>query len=587
VDPVSLVLNALTSGAAQGIADSVSDVVKSAYDKLKQLVTAKFAGSKSAELALEEHAADPVTWQAPLTKALTTSGAATDEAVLEAAQQLMALLDPTGTAEGKYQIDLRGAQGVQVGDGNQQFNTFNSSTYVTAPPTVDIRPGRPRNEVAFGEAFEAAGGRARLGRALDEVYEDGPGWVQQFDGGSSGQPAVICALFGHSAVAVDQGVWNALGQFGRSTHVIGTAAVGFPVGSGEHPLITADGSPVELDGGAWGRGRLVPRSTGGWQWEPETAFDSEACRDQDTWSFRRGEMDLRLRLAARMLLVAEGLRVTEAGRSQILAELASTGLTEVIASLANRYDLESTDLDWHETPEPEGFNNNRFTAYQLIVPGADGRPALLGSLWFTLPGGRAVDVSAIIDLCIDFDAIEPATEPTTPAQISPELRITVGELVSFFTSAWREAVALVLTTGQTAVQVPPAGASRLELYIQNRHPEPSGGSRVLRTLDLVDLSVFGRTRKAQFGDLSVGVTAPLSLGPDEIGTVVRQALVRMASDFGFTAAETSQILLVAVAPRSAAVALFARSRTRNPQIMRSTLVRSTRLTCSDASRDMP
>lgn len=128
MDPVSLVLNALTSGAAQGITDSVSDIVTSAYDKLKQLVAAKFAGSQPAELALEEHAADPETWRAPLAKALTTSGAATDTAVLGAAQQLMALLDPAGTAQGKYQIDLRGAHGIQVGDGNQQVNTFNSPT---------------------------------------------------------------------------------------------------------------------------------------------------------------------------------------------------------------------------------------------------------------------------------------------------------------------------------------------------------------------------------------------------------------------------------------------------------------------------
>ena len=62
-------------------------------------------------------------------------------------------------------------------------------------------------------------------------------------------------------------------------------------------------------------------------------------------------------------------------------------------------------------------------------------------------------------------------------------------------------MALVLTTGQTAVETPPAGASRLELYIQNRHPEISGGPRVLRTLDLVDLSVFGRTRKAHSDEL--------------------------------------------------------------------------------------
>ncbi len=541
MDPVSLVLNALTSGAAQGIADSVSDAVNSAYTKLKQLVNAKLSGSKSAEVALAEHATDPETWQAPLTKALTVSGVGADQAIIEAAQLVMALLDPAGTEQGKYQIDLRGAQGVQVGDGNQQFNTFNAPTVVMTPPTVEIRPGQPRNETAFGPVFEAAGGRTRLGRALDEVFEDGPGWVQHFDGGSSGRPAVICALSGQPAVAVDQEVWNALGQFGRGTYVSAAAAVGFPIPSEERPIITTDGSPIELDGGAWGRGRLVPTDSGGWHWQPEAAFDSEASRDQDRWSFRRGEMDLRLRLAAQMLLVAGDLRVTEAGRSQMLAALPSAGLTNLIANLAKRYNLQTTELSWQETPEPEGHNNSRFAAYQLIVPGVDGRPALLGSLWFSLPGGRAIDVSSVVDLCVDFDAIQPAAEPATSVHIPPELRITPGELVGFYTSAWQEAETLVRTTGEKAVEVPPAGAPRSELYIQNRHPEGSGGSRTLRTLDLVDLSVFGRTRRAQLRDLSIGVTAPLGQSAEEIGSLVRQALIRMANDFGFTAADTAQI----------------------------------------------
>jgi hypothetical protein len=158
-----------------------------------------------------------------------------------------------------------------------------------------------------------------------------------------------------------------------------------------------------------------------------------------------------------------------------------------------------------------------------------------------LPGGRDIEVSSVVDLCVDFDAIQPTAKPATPAHIAPELRITASELVGFFTSAWQAATALVLTTGENAVEVPPAGAPRLELYIQNRHPEASGGSRVLRTLDLVDLSVFGRTRKTQLGDLSVGVTTPLGLSAEEIGSLVRQALIRMANDFGFTAADTAQI----------------------------------------------
>jgi hypothetical protein len=543
VDPVSLVLSALASGAAQGVADNVSEAVKSAYGRLKQLVSARFGGDKPAELALSEHAGDPETWHAPLAKALAASGAATDQAVIEAAQQLMALLDPAGAAQGKYQIDLRGGQGVQVGDGNSQYNTFNTvtPTVTVIPPIAEIRPGQPRNEAAFGPAFEAAGGRARLGGALDETYEDGPGWVQHFDGGSSGQSAVICALYEHEPVAVAQPVWNVLAQFGRGTYVSGTTAVGFPIASGERPFIDADGSPVELDGGKWGRGRLVPTASDGWRWQPEVAFDSEAVRDQDVWSFRRGEMDLRLRLAVRIPLVAEPLRVTGAGRTRMLAELPSTGLADFIADLAKRYGLASGQLTWQETPEPEGHNNSRFAAYQLIVPGADGRPALLGSLWFMLPGGRAIDVGAVVDLCVDFEAIQPTAEPAAPALIPAELRITYGELVGFFTSAWQAATALVLATGESAGDVPPAGAPRLELYIQNRHPEASGSARVLRTLDLVDLSVFGSTRRPQLGDLSVGVTAPLDLSAEEIRSLVRQGLIRMAEDFGFTAADSAQI----------------------------------------------
>jgi hypothetical protein len=55
------------------------------------------------------------------------------------------------------------------------------------------------------------------------------------------------------------------------------------------------------------------------------------------------------------------------------------------------------------------------------------------------------------------------------------------------------------------------------------------------------MPVFGRTRRAQLRDLSVGVTAPLGLSAEEISSLVRQALIRMANDFGFTAADTAQI----------------------------------------------
>jgi RIP homotypic interaction motif len=36
----------------------------------------------------------------------------------------MALVDATGLARGRYDIDIRGAQGVQIGDHSTQTNTF-------------------------------------------------------------------------------------------------------------------------------------------------------------------------------------------------------------------------------------------------------------------------------------------------------------------------------------------------------------------------------------------------------------------------------------------------------------------------------
>jgi len=133
MDPVTLILGALAAGAVNGVGETATTAVKEAYAGLKKLVAGRLAGRHSAEVALAEHEQDPETWKTPLGKALTEANAATDPQVIEAAERLMALVDPVGASAGKYTVDLRGAQGVQVGDHNEQTNTFG------APPPV---PGR-------------------------------------------------------------------------------------------------------------------------------------------------------------------------------------------------------------------------------------------------------------------------------------------------------------------------------------------------------------------------------------------------------------------------------------------------------------
>ena len=63
----------------------------------------------------------------------------------------------------------------------------------------------------------------------------------------------------------------------------------------------------------------------------------------------------------------------------------------------------------------------------------------------------------------------------------------------------------------------------------------------MRTLDMIDFSAFGPTRKTQIIDMAIGATAPLGLSAVETNTLARQAIVRMAEDYAFIGAETADI----------------------------------------------
>jgi hypothetical protein len=124
VDPVTLIVTALATGAAQGITGTTSSAIKDAYAGLKALVRKRLAGRPDAEVVLARHEQAPDTWRAPLMEELGQAGAGSDPDLVAAAQALLQLLDQAGTRAGKYTIDARGAQGVMAGDGNVQINTF-------------------------------------------------------------------------------------------------------------------------------------------------------------------------------------------------------------------------------------------------------------------------------------------------------------------------------------------------------------------------------------------------------------------------------------------------------------------------------
>ena len=126
MDPITLIVMALAAGAASGITDSASSAVKDAYAGLKALVRRRLAGRPDVELVLARHEKDPVTWQAPLSTELIEAGADHDHDLVATAQALMSLLDGAGARAGKYTVDVRGAQGIQIGDHNRQDNVFNA-----------------------------------------------------------------------------------------------------------------------------------------------------------------------------------------------------------------------------------------------------------------------------------------------------------------------------------------------------------------------------------------------------------------------------------------------------------------------------
>jgi RIP homotypic interaction motif len=126
MDPITLIVTALAAGAALGVKDTTSSVVKDAYAGLKALVMKRLADRPDAAVVLTKHETAPETWQAPLMAELAEAAADHDRDLVEAAQALMNLVDAAGTRAGKYSVDVRGAQGVQIGDHNRQDNVFHA-----------------------------------------------------------------------------------------------------------------------------------------------------------------------------------------------------------------------------------------------------------------------------------------------------------------------------------------------------------------------------------------------------------------------------------------------------------------------------
>lgn len=128
MEPITLIVTALaagaSSGAIEGLAGTVKENAKVTFAKLYEATRRRFEGNTSAEVILSEHQNDPAAYEAPLAMKLAGAGAADDTELLAAAKALMELVDQRGASSGKYDVTIKNSKGVQVGDGNTQFNKF-------------------------------------------------------------------------------------------------------------------------------------------------------------------------------------------------------------------------------------------------------------------------------------------------------------------------------------------------------------------------------------------------------------------------------------------------------------------------------
>jgi roadblock/LC7 domain-containing protein len=128
MESVPLIVEALAAGASagaiEGLTGDVKELAKAAYAKLYDLARKRLGGDAAPGSILAGHQADPAACKVQLARELGAAGAGGDAEVVAAARELMGLIDPAGTAAGKYSVIISDSKGVYVGDRGIQVNRF-------------------------------------------------------------------------------------------------------------------------------------------------------------------------------------------------------------------------------------------------------------------------------------------------------------------------------------------------------------------------------------------------------------------------------------------------------------------------------
>jgi hypothetical protein len=112
VDPITLIVSAVLTGAVAAVGETASSAVKDLYAGLKSLL------KRSVQTEGESSVLDrPDPDRHELEELFKASGVDRDKNVIEAAKLLLYAADPGGAARGKYTISVTGGVVGNVGDG--------------------------------------------------------------------------------------------------------------------------------------------------------------------------------------------------------------------------------------------------------------------------------------------------------------------------------------------------------------------------------------------------------------------------------------------------------------------------------------
>ena len=129
MDPITLIVTAIVAGVAAAAKPTAEQAVKDAYAGLKELIRRRFAddGDVTAALAQVEKKPESAGRQETLKEELADAGAGQDADVLEAAKELLALLEAHGAGPAQSatadhgSAAATGRSAAAVGDGNIQL----------------------------------------------------------------------------------------------------------------------------------------------------------------------------------------------------------------------------------------------------------------------------------------------------------------------------------------------------------------------------------------------------------------------------------------------------------------------------------